>query len=241
MIEVAHLTKRYNSLVAIEDVSFSVMPGTITGFVGPNGAGKSTTMRCIVGLTKPTSGSSSVLGTEYKLLENPSKRIGVILDASRLHPGRSGYSTLKIAATLNGTSDVEINRVLEQCGLTKKEGKRKVKAYSLGMRQRLCIAQALLTKPEVLILDEPVNGLDPEGIRWIRTLLKDYADKGGTVLLSSHLLSEVQKIADHIIMICGGKILADKSLDELLKEGDDLEDIYIKYTENFSRGTGYGK
>lgn len=240
MIEVSHLTKKYNSVVAIDDVSFSVKRGTITGFVGPNGAGKSTTLRCIVGLSTPTSGSASVLGTQYKELKNPSKRIGVILDASRLHPGRSGYSTLKIAATVNGTPDTEIDKVLEQCGLTKEEGKRKIKAYSLGMRQRLCIAQALLAKPEVLILDEPVNGLDPEGIRWIRGLLKGFADAGGTVLLSSHLLSEVQKISDHIIMICGGRILADKPLDELVKPGEDLEEVYLKYTENFSRRSSYG-
>lgn len=240
MIEVSHLTKKYKSFVAIDDVSFSVKPGTITGFVGPNGAGKSTTMRCIVGLTTPTSGSASVLGTQYKELKNPSRHVGVILDASKLHPGRSGYSTLKIAAAMNGTPKAEIDKVLALCGLTKQEGKRNVKAYSLGMRQRLCIAQALLAKPEILILDEPVNGLDPEGIRWIRTLLKQFADNGGTVLLSSHLLSEVQKIADHIIMICGGKILADKPLDELVEEGEDLEEVYIKYTEKFSRGNQYG-
>jgi len=235
MIEIFHLTKKYKSLVAIDDVSFSVKPGTITGFVGPNGAGKSTTLRCIVGLTTPTSGTTTVFGTKYSNLKNPSCSIGVVLDASRLHPGRSGYSTLKIASTINGVPDSRIEQVLEECGLTPLEGKRKIKSYSLGMRQRICIAQALLANPKILILDEPVNGLDPHGIRWIRSLLRKFADGGGTVLLSSHLLSEVQKIADHVVMICGGKILADKPLKELVADGSDLEEVYIKYTEQFSR------
>ncbi|SUY48500.1 ABC transporter [Clostridium putrefaciens] len=239
MIEIFHLTKKYKSLVAINDVSFSIKPGTITGFVGPNGAGKSTTLRCIVGLTTPTSGTTTVFGTKYNNLKNPSRSIGVVLDASSLHPGRSGYSTLKIASTINGVPDSRIEQVLEECGLTPLEGKRKIKSYSLGMRQRLCIAQALLANPKILILDEPVNGLDPHGIRWIRSILRKFVDDGGTVLLSSHLLSEVQKIADHVVMICGGKILADKPLKELLAEGNDLEEIYIKYTEQFYRRGAY--
>ena len=239
MIEIFHLTKKYKSLVAINDVSFSIKPGTITGFVGPNGAGKSTTLRCIVGLTTPTSGTTTVFGTKYNNLKNPSRSIGVVLDASSLHPGRSGYSTLKIASTINGVPDSRIEQVLEECGLTPLEGKRKIKSYSLGMRQRLCIAQVLLANPKILILDEPVNGLDPHGIRWIRSILRKFVDDGGTVLLSSHLLSEVQKIADHVVMICGGKILADKPLKELLAEGNDLEEIYIKYTEQFYRRGAY--
>lgn len=234
MIEVFHLTKKYKSVVAIDDISFSIKSGTITGFVGPNGAGKSTTLRCIVGVTIPTSGTTTVLGTQYINLNNPSRSIGVILDASRLHPGRSGYSTLKIASTVNGVPDSRIEQVLEECGLSIKESKRKIKSYSLGMRQRLCIAQALLANPKILILDEPVNGLDPQGIRWIRSLLRKFADDGGTVLLSSHLLSEVQKIADHIVMICGGKIIANKPLKELVSEGNDLEEVFVKYTEKFS-------
>jgi len=235
MIEVLRLTKKYKSLVAIDDVSFSVKPGTITGFVGPNGAGKSTTLRCIVGLTTPTSGAATVLGSHYVNLENPSRSIGVILDASRLHPGRSGYSTLKTASTIIGVPDSRIEYVLKECGLTTLEGKREIKTYSLGMRQRLCIAQALLANPQILILDEPMNGLDPQGIRWIRSLLKKFTNDGGAVLLSSHLLSEVQKVADHIVMICEGKILVDKPLEELVEEGDDLEAVYVNYTEKFSR------
>lgn len=239
MIEVFQLTKKYKSIVAIDDVSFSVKPGTITGFVGPNGAGKSTTLRCIVGLTTPTSGTATILGAQYHNIKNPSRLVGIILDASKLHPGRSGYSTLKIASTICGVPDSRIEHVLQECGLTQLEGKRKIKSYSLGMRQRLCIAQALLTNPKILILDEPMNGLDPQGIRWIRSILRKFADDGGTVLLSSHLLSEMQKIADHIVMISGGKILADKPLKELLEEGKDLEEVYIKYTEESSRGNSY--
>lgn len=235
MIKVANLTKKYKSVVAIDDVSFSVKKGTITGFVGPNGAGKSTTLHCILGLTTPTSGSVTVLGKPYQKLDNPSHLVGVILDASKLHSGRTGYETLKIVASVNDCDDSRIKSVLEQCGLTQQEGNRKIKEYSLGMRQRLCIAQALLTKPKLLILDEPVNGLDPEGIMWIRVLLKKFADDGGTVLLSSHLLSEIEKIADHIIMICKGKILADKPLNELVTDGENLEDVYIKYTQKYAR------
>jgi ABC-2 type transport system ATP-binding protein len=163
-----------------------------------------------------------------------SRSIGVVLDASRLHPGRSGYSTLKIASIINGISDELINEVLRKCGLTAEEGKKKVKTYSLGMRQRLCIAQALLANPKILILDEPVNGLDPQGIRWIRSILRKFADNGGTVLLSSHLLSEVQKIADHIVMIHDGTIFVDKPLNELIADGNDLEDVYMEYVENLS-------
>lgn len=235
MIEVSHLTKKYKSLVAIDDISFSANPGKITGFVGPNGAGKSTTLRCIVGLTIANSGSATIFKTKYVDYKNPSLSIGVALDASSLHPGRSGNSTLKIASDIIGVPDSRIEHVLEECGLTTLEANRKIKSYSLGMRQRLCIAQALLSNPKVLILDEPVNGLDPQGIRWIRSLLRKFADAGGTVLLSSHLLSEVQRIADHIVMICGGKVLADKPLEELTGQGDDLEEIFIKYTEQFSK------
>lgn len=239
MIEISHLTKNYKSFTAIDDISFSVKKGTITGFVGPNGAGKSTTLRCIVGLTTPTLGTATVFGSKYSKLKNPSRSIGVILDASKLHPGRSGYSTLKIATSINGIPDSRIDQVLEECGLTPLEGKRKIKSYSLGMRQRLCIAQALLANPKILILDEPMNGLDPDGIRWIRSILRKFADNGGTVLLSSHLLSEIQKIADHIVMIYGGKILVDKPLEELIDNGNDLEEVYIEYTEELSRRRSY--
>lgn len=239
MIKINKLTKKYKSLIAIEDVSFSVKPGTITGFIGQNGAGKSTTLRCIVGLTTMDSGHVTIFGSQYNRLQNPSQSIGVVLDASGLHPGRSGYSTLKIASILSGAPISRIIEVLNECGLTLAEAKRKIKTYSLGMRQRLCIAQALLAQPNILILDEPVNGLDPQGIRWIRRVLRKFADDGGTVLLSSHLLSEVEKIADHIIMINEGKILTDKPLKELIKEGENLEEVYIKCVENFQGGGIY--
>lgn len=231
MIEVSHLRKQYNTLVAIEDISFTVEKGSITGFVGPNGAGKSTTLRCIVGLVKPTSGSVTIMGQDYYDIGNPSSVIGVALDAAKLHPGRSGYSTLKIASDIIGCPKIRIQEVLKECGLTMKEAKRKIKSYSLGMRQRLAIAQALLSNPSILILDEPMNGLDPKGIRWMREFLKNFAEKGGTVLISSHLLYEMEKIADHIVLINQGRIIIDKSTTELNVEGDDLENIFMKYTE----------
>ncbi len=235
MIEVSHLTKKYNNVTVLDNISFSVKSGTITGFVGPNGAGKSTTLRCLVDLTTPTSGSVSILGKQYAKLENPCKLIGKVLDASKLHPSRSGYSTMKIAATILNLPYSRIEVVMNECGLTPEEAKRKVKSYSLGMRQRLCIAQALLGDPKILILDEPINGLDPDGILWFRKFLRKFISNNGTVLISSHILSEMQKIADHIIMIGNGKILADESLETLISYDQDLEDIYMKITKKFSR------
>ncbi len=235
MIKVNNLCKKYKDKVAVDNISFNVKKGTITGFIGENGAGKSTTLRCILGLTKPTSGEVTILDTEYKNLKNPSKAIGVVLDASKLNQGRTGYSILKVASTISEVSTARIDDVLNECGLTPKEGRKKIKSYSLGMRQRLCIAQALLTNPDILILDEPVNGLDPRGIIWIRTILKKFADNGGTVLLSSHLLSEIEKIADHIVMISNGRIIANDSIFELLKDGSNLEEVYINHINSFAK------
>lgn len=237
MIIVSHLTKTYNGKTILNDISFEVKPGLITGFVGPNGAGKSTTLRCLLGLTRTSSGEATIFGKQYVDIKNPCKSIGSVLDASRLYLGRSGYSTLKIAATILNVPYSRIDVALKECGLTSEEGKMKIKSYSLGMRQRLCIAQALLGEPKILILDEPINGLDPEGILWIRKFLKNFTSTGGTVLISSHILSEMQKLADQIIMIGEGEILLDKPMEELVSIDNDLEKIYMMVTASSSRKT----
>jgi ABC-2 type transport system ATP-binding protein len=216
MIAVEHLSKRYGRQLAVDDISFSCEPGTVTGFLGPNGAGKSTTLRMICGLTNPNAGSASVLGTSYRSLPNPGREVGVLLDASAQHSGRSGREALTLTAKVLGVERPRVDELMEYVGLSKTAGKKRVGTYSLGMRQRLGIAQALVGDPRVLILDEPANGLDPEGIAWMRTLLRDFADRAGTVLLSSHLLREVEAVADQLIVIGNGKIVAQGSKQELL-------------------------
>src|ERR1700760_4029585 len=218
MILVDQLTKRYGRYTAVDSVSFSVRPGTVTGFLGPNGAGKSTTMRMLVGLTPPSSGSCTVLGVPYAHLRNPGRHVGVLLDASAQHPGRTGREVLSLGAMTIGLPRSRVDEMLDLVGLTAEEAGRRVGDYSLGMRQRLGIAHALLGDPEVLILDEPANGLDPEGMRWMRGLLGDFAERGGTVLLSSHLLHEVEAIADRIVIIADGRIVGEGTADELLTE-----------------------
>ncbi len=216
MITVTNMTKRYGDHVAVDDVSFSVQPGRVCGFLGPNGAGKSTTMRMIVGLTIPSAGTSTVLDVPYEALGNPGTSVGVLLDASAQHAGRTGREVLTLGAMTMGLATSRVDEMLDTVGLTAKEAKRRVGNYSLGMRQRLGIAHALLGEPEVLILDEPANGLDPAGIRWMRDLLRGFAGRGGTVLLSSHLLSEVEAIADDLIVISHGRIVTQGSKEELL-------------------------
>ncbi|HEY6692989.1 MAG TPA: ATP-binding cassette domain-containing protein [Solirubrobacteraceae bacterium] len=216
MIAVDHLTKRYGSQLAVDDVSFRCEPGTVTGFLGPNGAGKSTTLRMICGLTPPTSGSASVLDTSYRHLDNPGRRVGVLLDASAQHSGRTGREVLAVSAQVLGVPRTRVDELLERVGLSRAAARKRVGAYSLGMRQRLGIAHALLGDPQVLILDEPANGLDPEGIFWMRSLLREFADRAGTVLLSSHLLREVEAVADQLIMIGNGRIVAEGAKNELL-------------------------
>jgi ABC-2 type transport system ATP-binding protein len=216
MIEVSNLTKRYGAQLAVDDVSFRCEPGTVTGFLGPNGAGKSTTMRMICGLTPPTAGSSTVLGMGYRKLSNPGVDVGVLLDASAQHAGRTGREVLTLSAQLMGVERRRVGELLEQVGLSPAAARKRVGKYSLGMRQRLGIAHALLGDPKVLILDEPANGLDPEGIFWMRGLLRDFADRAGTVLLSSHLLREVEAVADNLVVIGGGKIVAQGTKSELL-------------------------
>jgi ABC-2 type transport system ATP-binding protein len=216
MISVEHLTKRYGRHSVVDDVSFRCEPGTVTGFLGPNGAGKSTTMRMICGLTPPTAGAATVCGVPYRRLGNPGRRIGVLLDASAQHGGRTGREVLTLAALTMGVDTGQAARALDRVGLNATAARRRVKRYSLGMRQRLGLAHALLGDPAVLILDEPANGLDPEGIFWMRGLLRDFADGGGTVLLSSHLLREVEAVADRLVVIGGGRVVAQGSRDELL-------------------------
>ena len=216
MIEVDNLSKRYGSQLAVDGVSFRCEPGTITGFLGPNGAGKSTTLRMICGLTPPTAGTTSVLDTSYRKLPNPGRQVGVLLDASAQHSGRSGREVLRLTADVLGVDRRRVPELLDRVGLPKNAAKKRVGNYSLGMRQRLGIAQALIGEPEVLILDEPANGLDPEGIFWMRELLRDFADRAGTVLLSSHLLREIEVIADDLVVIGDGKIVAQGAKSELL-------------------------
>jgi ABC-2 type transport system ATP-binding protein len=216
MISVEHVTKRYGKHTAVSDVSFRCEPGTVTGFLGPNGAGKSTTLRVVTGLTPATSGTASVNGTDYRKLANPGRHVGVLLDASAQHSGRTGREVLALTAQVLGVPRARAGQMLEVVGLNQTAAKRRVGNYSLGMRQRLGLAQALMGDPSVLILDEPANGLDPEGIYWMRGLLRDFADRGGTVLLSSHLLREIEAIADHLVVIGNGRIAADGSKNELL-------------------------
>ena len=217
MITVDRLTKTYGGYRAVDDVSFTCRPGAVTGFLGPNGAGKSTTMRIMAGLTPPTSGSALVSGVAYTDIPNPGTQIGVLLDASAQHAGRTGREILTISALTMGLPLSRVDDMLRLVSLTPDESKRRVKNYSLGMRQRLGIANALLGDPKILILDEPANGLDPAGIHWMRSLLRDYANRGGTVLLSSHLLHEIEVIADEIIVIGNGKIVAQGTKAELLQ------------------------
>jgi ABC-2 type transport system ATP-binding protein len=216
MITVQSVTKRYGPFTAVNDVTFTAAPGSVTGFLGPNGAGKSTTMRIVVGLTPPSTGTALVLGRRVADLPNPGREVGVLLDASAQHAGRSGAEILTLAARTMGLPTRRVDEMLHRVSLTTEEAGRRLRDYSLGMRQRLGIAHALLGDPEVLILDEPANGLDPAGIRWMRDLLRDYADRGGTVLLSSHLLHEIEVVADHLVVIGNGRIVADGSKRELL-------------------------
>ena len=216
MISVESLTKHYGPFTAVDHVSFTAATGRVTGFLGPNGAGKSTTMRVMVGLTRPSSGRVTITGRDYRELVNPGLEVGVLLDASAQHAGRTGREILAIAQQTMGLPKARVAETLARVGLTEDEAERRVRNYSLGMRQRLGIATALIGEPEVLILDEPANGLDPAGIRWMRDLLRGFADDGGTVLLSSHLLHEIEVIADDLVVIGQGRIVAQGSKAELL-------------------------
>ncbi len=216
MINIESLTKHYGPFTAVDHVSFTAATGRVTGFLGPNGAGKSTTMRVMVGLTRATTGRVTISGRDYRDLPNPGREVGVLLDASAQHAGRTGREILTIAQQTMGLPKVRVAETLARVGLTEDEAGRRVRDYSLGMRQRLGLATALIGDPRVLILDEPANGLDPAGIRWMRDLLRGFADDGGTVLLSSHLLHEIEVIADDLVVIGQGRIVAQGSKSELL-------------------------
>jgi ABC-2 type transport system ATP-binding protein len=216
MIIVEEVTRTYGDFIAVDDVSFTAEPGRVTGFLGPNGAGKSTTMRIIVGLTGATHGTAQVMGRRFGELPNPGLEVGVLLDASAQHAGRSGREVLTLARKTMALPAKRVEEMLDLVGLTDSEADRRVGDYSLGMRQRLGIAHALLGDPDVLILDEPANGLDPAGIRWMRDLLRGYADRGSTVLLSSHLLHEIEVVADDLVVIGHGRIVAQGSKADLL-------------------------
>ena len=222
MITVQSLSKKYGGFTAVDDVTFTARPGRVTGFLGPNGAGKSTTMRIMVGLTPATSGSAEVSGRRFADLPNPGLEVGVLLDASAQHAGRTGREILTVAQRMMGLPARRVDEMLDLVSLSPDEAGRRVRNYSLGMRQRLGIATALLGDPGVLILDEPANGLDPAGIRWMRDLLRDYADGGATVLLSSHLLHEIEVIADDLVVIGQGRIVAQGTKAELLEAAGTL-------------------
>ena len=211
MIEVADLRKRYRKATAVDGLSFTVPAARITGFLGPNGAGKTTTLRILLGLVRPTSGSATIDGVPYRGLENPTATVGAVLEATNFHPKRSGRNHLRVLATAAGMPNARVDEVLERVELGP-VARRAVGGYSLGMRQRLSVAGALLGEPRLLVLDEPANGLDPEGIRWLRDFLRAYTDGGGTVFISSHVLAEVQQLADDVVIIHRGRLIAHETV-----------------------------
>ena len=216
MISVRGLTKQYGAVRAVDDLTFDVEAGKVTGFLGPNGAGKSTTMRMVMGLDRPTAGTATVNGKRYVDLAAPLHEVGALLDAGAMHPGRTGRAHLRIAARTNAIPRSRVEEVIDRVGLGKAAGRR-IKGYSLGMRQRLGIAAAMMGDPRAVLFDEPVTGLDLDGVRWIRTLLRGFADEGRTVLVSSHLMSEMQLIADRVVVIGRGRLIADAEIDAVLR------------------------
>lgn len=229
-IEARGLRKAFHGRPRVDDVSFTVDPGRVVGLLGPNGAGKTTTIRLLLGLARPDAGDGLILGRPYRELEQPARTVGAVLDAGGLHPARTGRQHLRIAAARIGVDAARIDAVLTEVGMAR-DADRPAGGYSLGMRQRIAIAAALLGEPAVLILDEPSNGLDPAGMQWLRLRLRAFADAGGTVLLSSHLLSDVQDIADDVVVITDGRVLAQSSMvDILAASGGDLEAYYLQVT-----------
>jgi ABC-2 type transport system ATP-binding protein len=215
VIEIDGLTKEYRSRVAVDDLTVTIEPGRVTGFLGPEGSGKTTTMRCILGLTRPTTGTATVLGRPYRELARPMRRVGALIDPRARHAGRTAHAHLLALAQSNDLPRQRVDEMIELVGLESVAHER-VRGFSLGMGQRLGLAAALLGDPDVLVLDEPVNGLDPEGIRWVRDLLRDLAAEGRTVLVSSHLMSEIEETADHLVVLGQGRLLADLPMADLL-------------------------
>lgn len=230
-IEVKGLSKRFGPVLAVDQVSFAVRRGRVTGFLGPNGAGKSTTLRILLGLARPDSGSALVNGQVYQDLMAPSRTVGAVLDLSSAHPGMTSRGHLRTYAALGGTPSARIDTVLDEVD-AQEFADRRIGTFSTGMRQRLTLATALLGDPEVLILDEPTNGLDPAGIAWLRTFLRAYAAQGGTVLLSSHVLSEVQQAIDDVVLIDRGTVAWSSPMPDLLATADSLESAFLQLTRS---------
>jgi ABC-2 type transport system ATP-binding protein len=229
VVECRAVSKRYGNVVAVDGISFALEPGTVTGFLGPNGAGKTTTLRLLLGLAEPTEGEALVFGRRYRELEQPVRHVGAVLESSDYHPSRNGRDHLR---TLALAADIPLSRVEEVLGLVElgAAASRRVRTYSLGMRQRLGVAAALLGDPDLLVLDEPANGLDPAGVRWLRTFLRGLAAEGRSVLVSSHLLAEVAQTVDQALIIDHGRLLAQGTLNELTGDGQTLEDVYLELT-----------
>jgi ABC-2 type transport system ATP-binding protein len=213
-IEITTLTKRFDAVVAVDELSFTAREGAVTGFLGPNGSGKTTTLRTLLGLVAPTAGSAMFGGIPYARLEHPAREVGAVLEATGFHPGRRARQHLRVLATAAGIREARVDEVIEEVGLTA-AADRRVKGFSLGMRGRLGLAAALLGEPRVLILDEPTNGLDPEGVHWLRRFLRGFAERGGTVLVSSHLLAEVAQTVDDVVIIANGRLVTQSSLADL--------------------------
>jgi ABC-2 type transport system ATP-binding protein len=228
------LTKRYGDVVAVDRVSFTLHVGTVTGFLGPNGAGKTTTLKLLLGLAQPTSGEALVFGRRYRDLDEPIREVGAVLESGDFHPSRSGRNHLLALALAANIPATRVDEVLDLVELGR-AARRRVGTYSLGMRQRLGLAAALLGDPKLLILDEPSNGLDPAGVRWLRNFLRRLASGGRTVLVSSHLLAEVAQTVDRVVIIDHGRLLVDGPLDEISVTGRSLEDVYLELTEEGSR------
>jgi ABC-2 type transport system ATP-binding protein len=229
VVEVRSLSKRFGEVIAVDDVCFSLEASTVTGFLGPNGAGKTTTLRLLLGLAEPTAGEALVFGRRYRELEQPARRVGAVLESNDFHPGRSGRDHLKMLALAAEISSNRVEEVLELVELHDKADRR-VTTYSLGMRQRLGLAGALLGDPELLVLDEPANGLDPVGVHWLRGFLRRFAERGGSVLVSSHILAEVAQAVDQVVIIDRGRLLATAPLDDLTRSGQTLEQVYLAVT-----------
>jgi ABC-2 type transport system ATP-binding protein len=234
VIEVRGLTKRFGPVLAVDQLSFTVERGTVVGFLGPNGAGKTTTLRMLLGLVRPDAGTATINGRCYADLAEPLHQVGAVLEASSLHPGRTARNHLRVQALAGQAGPSRIDDVLDLVGLTDAAGRRAGK-FSLGMRQRLGLATALLTDPELLILDEPANGLDPEGVRWLRDMLRGLAEEGTTVLVSSHILAEVAQTVDSVVILDRGRLVAQSTLAELTADGQDLEGAFFKLTKEMSR------
>ena len=228
-ITVDGLTKRFGAVRAVDELSFEISGAGVTGFLGPNGAGKTTTLRMLLGLVTPDRGRATIGQRRYAELDNPARTVGALLEATSFHPGRSARNHLRVVARAAGLADRRADEVLEQVGLTDAAGRR-VGGFSLGMRQRLGLATALLGEPEVLILDEPTNGLDPAGVRWLRNLLRDMAAGGRTVLVSSHLLAEVAQTVDRVVVVDRGRLVADGRVVDLIQPGESLEDAFLRLT-----------